>query len=553
MLKATSPQGGRAALPQQGELDLSWQDVELQQFSPWLPSAVSANGHWFGQLAGRWLDGGAPQLSGRTWVDAGELQWQETDGLITLPLRQAELTGDWQAGWVEGDLRLALADRGQISATFRLPVGLAEPRAPLQAEAHFALDELGLLLLLMPGVSNEHRGQLQGDLRLAGTRLQPQLFGRFSLRGAGADIPALGLKLREAELDVAFDQSTVTLERLHLVSGSGRLEGEGALQLTDWRPQRWHLNLKGDQLELVNLPEIRLEASPDLRIDRTPQRLRVGGTLQIPRLLIDQLPKNGAVEPSEDVVFAEANPKTTGAGREPLELKVQVALGEQVVVKAKGLDARLEGGVTVTSDARGGFVGQGEIRVRQGHYAAYGLKLPISRGRATFSGGAVQDPVLDVLAERKVGEIRAGVQVTGTPRKPRVVLVSTPAMPDTEILSYIVLGRPLGAPGEQNQGLMLAAGALLSRGESAALQEKLRRRIGIDVLEVQNRDGDGVEGSMVAVGKYLTPDLYLSFGRALFSEESVATLRYQIGKRWELESQFGTVSGADLSYRIEFR
>lgn len=234
------------------------------------------------------------------------------------------------------------------------------------------------------------------------------------------------------------------------------------------------------------------------------------------------------------------------------EVKLQITLGKQVLVKAKGLDARLEGGLDVTTDSAGVFNGKGEIRVVQGHYAAYGLKLPITRGRLSF-GGALQDPVLDVLAERSVDEIRAGVQVTGTPRKPVVKLVSDPTLPDTEILSYIVFGRPLGTTSDQNDSLMLAAGALMSQGGGAGLQEQLRRQVGVDVLEVQSGASDGVEGSMVAVGKYLTPELYLSFGQSLFTPQSVAKLRYQFGKRWELESQMGTVSGADLSYRIEFR
>lgn len=209
--------------------------------------------------------------------------------------------------------------------------------------------------------------------------------------------------------------------------------------------------------------------------------------------------------------------------------------------------------MVIATNQRGAFIGQGEIRVAQGHYAAYGLKLPITRGRAAFGGGALESPNLDVLAERTVGEVKAGVRVTGTPRKPVVKLVSDPTLPDTEILSYIVLGRPLNATGGEQDNLMLAAGALLSQGESAALQEKLKRSFGLDTLEVQSGGEEGVEGSMVAVGKYLTPELYLSFGQSLFTRESVARLRYQLSQRWELESQFGTVSGADLSYRIEFR
>jgi translocation and assembly module TamB len=408
-------------------------------------------------------------------------------------------------------------------------------------------------MLLMPGVANETHGALQGELRLAGSWRKPQLDGNFSLHGASADVPELGLKLRDAEFEASFDDSVLKLSRLQLLSGAGRLEGNGELQLSGWRPQHWTLNLKGKDVQLVNLPEFSLEATPDLQLSGTPELLTVRGEVLVPTLLASEVPKARMIEPSEDVVLDDAEPEAPSRVFEKLDVELQIKLGKHVAVKAKGLDARLEGDLVVATNSRGAFIGQGEIRVAQGQYAAYGIKLPITRGRAAFGGGALQDPVLDVLAERTVGEVKAGVQVTGTPRKPVVKLVSDPSLPDTEILSYIVLGRPLGTSGGEQDSLMLAAGALLSQGESAALQEKLKRQIGLDVLEVQSGGAEGVEGSMVAVGKYLTPELYLSFGQSLFTRESVAKLRYQLSKRWELESQFGTVSGADLSYRIEFR
>lgn len=125
-------------------------------------------------------------------------------------------------------------------------------------------------------------------------------------------------------------------------------------------------------------------------------------------------------------------------------------------------------------------------------------------------------------------------------------------MPDTDVLSYIVLGRPMGAGQGQVDALMLAAGALLSQGESAALQDRLRRRLGIDVFEVHGGEGE-IEAAMVTIGKYLTPDLYISFGQSLFGETNVARMRYSITERWQIESQVGEVSGADLFYRLEFR
>jgi translocation and assembly module TamB len=54
------------------------------------------------------------------------------------------------------------------------------------------------------------------------------------------------------------------------------------------------------------------------------------------------------------------------------------------------------------------------------------------------------------------------------------------------------------------------------------------------------------------VGKYLSPQLYVSLGHSLFTGESLVTARYRLSKHWEVESKSGMQVGADLFYRIEF-
>jgi translocation and assembly module TamB len=97
---------------------------------------------------------------------------------------------------------------------------------------------------------------------------------------------------------------------------------------------------------------------------------------------------------------------------------------------------------------------------------------------------------------------------------------------------------------------MTAAGALLSQGESVALQEKLKSRLGLDVLDINAGDGD-VTSSIITTGKYLTPDLYISLGYSLFDQTNEVKVRYNLAPDWEIESNIGTESGVDLFYKID--
>ena len=70
----------------------------------------------------------------------------------------------------------------------------------------------------------------------------------------------------------------------------------------------------------------------------------------------------------------------------------------------------------------------------------------VERGIVNFQG-PLDDPGLNVLALRKGTLVEAGVTVTGTAQRPVVRLVSTPPVPDSEKLSWIVLGRVPDASG----------------------------------------------------------------------------------------------------------
>ena len=70
-------------------------------------------------------------------------------------------------------------------------------------------------------------------------------------------------------------------------------------------------------------------------------------------------------------------------------------------------------------------------------------------------------------------------------------------------------------------------------------------------MDIQSGGGD-VSRSMVTIGKYLTPQLYVSYGYGVFSEEQIVKVRYQISKNWEVETFRGNEMGVDLYYRIDF-
>ena len=545
-------------MPQSGTLAASWKGIDLSLLRPWIPSAVRLRGALSGETRGQWLPGQKLALTGSAGIGDGEVTWRREEGEVAFALRTAEASWRWEGESLKGDLDLALAEFGRIEGDFSLPLPARIPtsplpQGPLSVRLRGEMREQGLLSAIFPGLLRESEGELTAQLNIGGTWRSPDLGGRLHLRGAGAYLPAAGIEIGDVEVRAELSGQSVRLVSFSARSGPGRIEGEGVVRLEQWRAAGYRATLKGDRFQLVNLPELQLLVSPDLSLDGTMEKLKVRGEVELPELILVERKRPEMVEESPDVVVVG---EEAPAGRDELpialDVGVKVVLGKRVLIKYAGVDARLAGELNMVAEGVEDITGRGEIRVVEGIYSAYGVQLKITRGRILFAGGPVDRPTLDILALRTIGEIKAGVQVGGTPREPVVKLYSDPAMPDTDVLSYIVLGHPMGGDRESAGLLMGAAGALLSRGESAVLQDRLQRRLGVDVLTIESGGGE-VASSMVTIGKYLSPRLYISYGQSLFTGSNVAKLRYEISKHWELESKMGTESGVDLFYKIEFK
>ncbi len=556
--RCDSPDPAAPQLPPSGHWQLTWSALDLKSLQVLLPEGMTAEGRLAGAARGTWAPEGALTAAGKAAVSGGRLAGDLAEGRIALFLKTAEFDWDWRDRHLQGNASLVLEEYGRLDGRFRLPLAARlplafDPQGTVSGSLTGKVRETGLVTVLFPGVLQETRGRMEIDLKASGQWRQPVFQGRLQLADAGAYVPSAGIELRDiaAEAELTGDRVRVTSFSLH--SGPGSLNGRGEIRLESWRVGDYQATIEGKQFQLVKLPELQLQVAPRLSLQGTASRLKVTGQVTVPEMLLRGVEQSGVVNPSEDVVIVGRELPEESPDRFALEADIALTLGEHVLVKAKGLDARLTGQLDLKASGPDEVRASGRIAVAEGSFSAYGAKLDIQRGQMLFSG-PVEEPTLDILAIRTVRKVKAGVRVTGTPQSPIITLYSEPAMSDSDRLAYIVLGRPLARNSGEADLMMTAAGALLSEGESVVLQDKLKRQLGLDVLGFEAGDDQGdVATSMLTVGKYLSPNLYVGFGQSLFEETSEFRMRYSLGEHWEVESKTGTESGVDLYYKIEFR
>lgn len=473
----------------------------------------------------------------------GGLKFSERARRELLRYSDLSLKANFDPNKLNAELKAGFNDDGRIDAT--VSTGW-DAFAPLSGNVAINTDELTWIELFSPDIV-EPKGKLEGRIGLAGTRSQPRLGGQARLSQFTTEVPSLGIVLQDG--DVRLDAQPDGSARIagSLRSGEGTLNIDGTL---GWQGEDTPLvlNLRGTNVLASDTRDLRAVANPELTVRYAArQPLNVTGKVTIPSARIDLERLDQGVSVSEDVVVLDpVNPEDTGSS--PLELDLTLAIGDEVRLNGFGLEGKLGGQMRVRSRPGREMTASGALNV-EGRYTAYGQKLQITRGNLNWNNGPVSDPILDVRAEREVGAVKAGVDISGRVSAPQVNVWTDPASSQSEALAYLALGRPLSSvSGDENRQLNAASAALSAGGGLIASQ--LGAKIGLDDAGVMESRALG--GSVLGVGKFLSPRLYVGYGVSLLGTGQVLTLKYLLRKGFDIEIESSTLENrASVNWRKE--
>ncbi|GGD51071.1 translocation/assembly module TamB domain-containing protein [Pseudoxanthomonas indica] len=419
--------------------------------------------------------------------------------------------------------------------------------SPLKGDLYFHNSRLFWLELFSPDLVRP-RGQLAGHIGLAGTRGRPALSGEADLTEFTGELPSLGITLSEGTVRlVALADGSASINGT-VKSGEGVLKVDGSLGWNnDTTPLRF--NVSGNNVMVANTPDLKAIASPNIQVGFADNTIQVRGNVTVPSATINVEKLDDGVSASEDVVVLDpADPERAPSSR--LDLDLGIALGDAVALTGYGLEGTITGQMQVRSRPGRDMVATGRLDV-DGRYEAYGQKLVITRGELTWSNNEVSDPRINIRAQREVvsANVTAGIDVTGRASAPRAKVWSDPASSESEALSYLVLGRPLGSTSTDESQRINAASSALSAG-AGLLASQLGAKIGLDdagVLESRT-----LGGSVFGVGKYLSPKLYVSYGVSMVGAGSVVTLKYLLRKGFDAEIESSTIeTRGSINWRKE--
>ncbi|NYT80599.1 translocation/assembly module TamB domain-containing protein [Alcaligenaceae bacterium] len=488
---------------------------------------------------------------------------------------------------INADLKVRTEKMGRIAATattllHATPGGgmRIEPKDIKRVHIDADVDDLGWTSLFL-GDAMELGGAVQ-----ARVDLESRPDGSWNSKGdiTGQKLRVIriddGVRLLDGTLAARLDGERVVLDKLSFPA---------LLRVTpkEWRTAEWvgtnpdakggSLVISGDWNVLQSRGTINAELHRYPILQRSDRYAMMSGKLvlkaELPKISITgkltadagwfDLDMLGGI-PTVDgdvVVIRPGQKQKEPSAPMDVSMDIEVDLGPRFYLTGYGVNSGLVGQMRIIM-ADGRLSGIGALRTRGGAIETYGQRLQLRRGTITFQGD-ITSPVLDIEALRTGLAVEAGVRVAGTAKRPRIDLVSYPAVSEIEKLSWLLFGHGPDSGGGDVALLFSVGSSFLGDGEP------FYRKFGID--EVSMRSGElGAAGSIlpvesvvsgldsgtsdierkfVQVSKQLSRGFTVSIQQALSDTGTVGRISYQLARGLTAELTAGTVNGLALVYR----
>jgi len=479
---------------------LALESFNSELFSDLMPPDIAIDAPLSGTVDFTMKPGGKPNARARFDIPEGTAQFTNKGDVLTVVFGESEADVELFDDRVITVASLALGEIGTVTAETVVTdlYGAQNLRGTVNSEIQdISLAGIGASQL------RSIDGAFSSDLQLGGTVKAPRLLGGMNLQGFGAEIPSLSLKLEDGNIKATSDGNGSLNIDGQIKSGEGELGVGGFFNPATGAME---LQIKGDNFRVANAKRQKAVISPDLKVTISGDTISVLGELDVPSAFVKAGGDSGVVveSPDVEVIEAAADKIEKEENNSRVRLGIKVTLGDDVRVKAGQFDGALGGGLTLEQIPGKVPTGSGAIEVVSGDFLVYGQKLTMERGRILFSGGPLDNPGLELDVARDVPAhgVKAGAKIRGTAQAPTLELKAEPQQTDANTISYILFGKPVG-------------------------------------------------GVSYTLGKFITPDLYVSYGIDIFDDIRAFNMRYRITDTLSLIGTSSNISSADLIYTIE--
>ena len=404
--------------------------------------------------------------------------------------------------------------------------------------------------------------QLTGGIAVAadfsGRLTDPRINGIARANALTYENETFGTRVTSMKLDGRFTNDHLEIRDFSGRAGEGSVQASGNVGLAADAGFPMDIAVKLDRARLARSEAITSVVSGTLNISNSAANGGlIKGDLTLPETRykvawqggtdIRQLQGVRRKGEGVDVLDQRIAERKAAAAPSTWKLDIRVRADNEIYVTGMGLDSEWKTNMRVTGTTAAPRV-TGKLESIRGRYSFSGKQFELEQGVITFNGPML-NPVLAIKAQTKIDTVTAGIQVTGSAQQPDIAFISTPTLPQDEILSRILFGDNV-ANLSATQAIQLAAALNGLRGGSGGLNPmgKLQGASGLDRIGIVGGDEATGRGTSLAVGQHISNNIYVEV--ITDSKGFTATqLEIALSRTLSLLSKTGTNAGSSANLR----
>ncbi len=417
--------------------------------------------------------------------------------------------------------------------------------------------DLSFLQPLIRGIENVH-GKIVGDIVISNTLSDLRGVGPLRLINGAVDVPEIGTKYRKINLVLFLNDKEVLIRDFRLRSGDGSLKiVDGSLSLSSDEVQAFNAKFRLNDFQMMNNKKMKAKVDGDIELSGSIQSPTFSGDLTVTECVIfyEKWFGNEAVYLTSKPFFVISpdSIKQDSSGAVRFQKKIK---GAETIFTETRFYKSLQGELSLTFP-RNTWIRSGDANIEiegdlaavkesddialfgsfstiRGFYSLLGNRFQIKKGEMIFDGNPDYNPEVSIEAtyflESSNGADREkqefDVIISGTLFYPEFrFTLDGNEVEQNDLISILLFGKrfadsPLGQIGG-SQGLSSAkksgqSGTGLDKQATGALtgqilkqlSGKLGDQLRLDMIQIEK--GNSWKDSSVRIGKYLTPDVFVS-------------------------------------------
>jgi hypothetical protein len=436
---------------------------------------------------------------------------------------------------------------GRLPVHFALTSGFRlRTEAPFELNVSISSRDISALATYLEAVDRSG-GTFESLIHVHGTVGKPRFSGNIDFRDCTLHLADLEETYTKLNARITFLDNMAQMTFLDgRVGEKGRVHGTGSAELDAFRPKRYRVDLTLKDVLFASIHDFISLQDGTISVQSrgsgdNPLTPIVTGQLQVKQATITKS-LGGEEGSQESLMMPSENPGWY--------CDLDIDAPKKIFVKNPGLHMELGGNVILKRDQSGMYL-RGELSILRGSYTLYNNKFTITDGSFNFSAATSFRPEISVNAYNlyRIGNeehrIFLNLSWPKDKKEPQVTLSSdSPQYSETDIWRMLG-GTYIATGGTSSESGSFSAAGTAQNIATNYLEGVLNAQMSDLTIDVESRTRNGSSSAgrperemTIAIGKYLSEDLYLQFRQGLsIATEREIDIEYRIGTMVVLRSE----------------